>query len=56
MVMNAVQLATEIKTALGIKTDDVVATNAWNTIAEKIITHITTNAIVTTTGGNGTIA
>jgi hypothetical protein len=56
MVMNAVTLSSEIRTALGINPTDTVATNAWNTIAEKIITHITTNAVVTTTGGNGTIA
>ena len=60
MVMNAATLSTEIRTALGINPTDTVATNAWNTIAEKIITHITTNAVVTTAGTaaaqTGTIA
>lgn len=56
MVMNATNLSNEIIAALGLPAGDTAARAAWLTVAQTLITHITTNAVVTTTGGNGTIA
>ena len=56
MVMNATNLSNEIIAALGLPSGDTAARAAWLTVAQTIINHITTNAIVTTTGGTGTIS
>lgn len=60
MTMNATTLANDIIQALNIPVNDSVARAAWQTVAEKIINHITVNAVVSTTGTataqTGTIA
>ena len=60
MTMNATTLANAIIQALNIPAQDTKSREAWQTVSETIINHITTNAVVTTTGTataqTGTIA
>lgn len=52
MAMNGSALGTQIATALGVAADP-VAVAAWQSIANAIVTHITTNAVVTVASVSG---